>query len=172
MWFRSSPLAAGLAALASLLLLAGCGSTTEAVPIARESIAEALRARLETTGLDVTRLTASKSDFFDSGVRRATLRIGGPQGSLVNLYCFRDAGQAADAAAGVSRDGMQVPTGGGVASVEWVGPPHFFRHGGLIAIFCEADGAPPSSSRDRRILTALQSVMGRQFAGSRVGGQR
>jgi hypothetical protein len=170
-WCLSRRFAASLAAFASLLLLAGCGSATDAVPIAQESTAQALRARLETAGLDVTRLPAAKSDFFHSGVRRVTLSIGGPQGSLVNLYRFRDAGQAADAAAGVSHDGMQVPTGDGVASVEWVGPPHFFRQGRLIALFCEGDGTQPDASRDRAILTALQSVMGRQFAGSRMGSQ-
>ena len=158
--------AAGVAIAAALLLVAGCGSQTEAVPIPRESVAQALRSKLEADGLDVAWLTTSqRPDFFDSRARRATLQVGGDAGALVNLYRFSDEQKAAAAAGGVSEDGMQVPMDGGVASVSWTGRPHFFRQGRLIALFCESGDVQPVIRRDRVILTALQEVMGPQFAG-------
>ena len=165
MWVRASFLTVNLTTVAVLLLLVGCGSATETVPIPRESAAEGLRSRLESAGLNTYWLAASqRSDFFDSAVRR-TLRVGGTDGSLINLYRFREAGQAADAASHVSANGLQLPAGGGIANVSWTGRPHFFRQGRLIALFCESGGAQSSTSRDRTILAALREVMGRQFAG-------
>ena len=166
MRFRASSLTACLSSLAVLLLLAACGPATETVPITQEKAAEALRSRLESAQLDVSWLAKSqRSDFFDSGVRRATLQIGSSSDSLINLYRFPDARQAAAAAARVSRNGMQVPIGGSIASVSWTGRPHFFRQGRLIALFCESGDVQPITSTDRRILAALQEVMGSQFAG-------
>ena len=164
MWVRTSFLTVNLATVAVLLLLVGCGSATETVPIPRESVAEALRSRLESAGLNASWLASQRSDFFDSAVRR-TLRVGGADCSLINLYCFQQAGQAADAASHVSADGLQLPAGGGIANVSWTGRPHFFRQGRLIALFCESGGAQSSTLRDRTILAALREVMGRQFAG-------
>lgn len=166
MRFRVRSSASSLATLAVLLLLVGCGSATETVPIPQESAAETLRSKLESAELDVTWLAASqRSDFFDSDVRRATLQIDGPDASLINLYRFPDTEEAAAGAARVSRDGMQVPVGGGLASVSWTGRPHFFRQGRLIALFCESGDVRPGTRRDRIILAALQEVMGPQFAG-------
>jgi hypothetical protein len=157
----------GLLALASLPLVAGCDSATETPPIPQKSAAEAVRSHLQNAGLDVMWLAKSqRSDFFGSGVRRATLRVGGPDGSLMHLYGFREVEQAAQAAAAVSHDGMSVPAGSGVAQVEWVGPPHFFRQGRLIALFVEGDGAQPNGSRDRLVLKVLRGIMGPQFAGA------
>ncbi len=158
--------AAGFAVVAALLLVAGCGSQTEAVPIPRESAAESLRSKLAADGLDVAWLTTSqRPDFFDSRVRRATLQIDGDAGTLVNLYRFPDEQTAAAGAGGVSEDGMQVPMDGGLASVSWTGRPHFFRQGRLIALFCESGDVQAPTRRDRLILAALQEVMGPQFAG-------
>jgi hypothetical protein len=98
-------------------------------------------------------------------VRRATLKIDGETGTLVNLYRFQDEQKAAAGAGGVSQDGMQVPIDGGLANVSWTGRPHFFRQGRLIALFCESGDVQPVTRRDRVILAALQEVMGPQFAG-------
>jgi hypothetical protein len=166
MRYRLARAAAGFAIAVALLLTAGCGSQTEAVPIPEESVAEALRSKLETDGLDVAWLTTSqRPDFFDSRVRRATLQIDGDAGTPVNLYRFPDEQKAAAGAGGVSEDGMQVPMDGGLASVSWTGRPHFFRRGRLIALFCESGDVQPVTRRDRVILAALQEVMGPQFAG-------
>jgi hypothetical protein len=166
MRFRITPTAEGLVTVAALLLLlVGCGSTTETPPRPQENTGEALRSKLESAGLDVTWLTASqRSDFFDSNVSRSTLQIDGAEGSLVTLYRFPSTEKAAAGAGRVSRDGMQVPAGGDLAYVSWTGRPHFFRQGPLIAVFCESESMRPTR-RDRLILAALQEVMGPQFAG-------
>lgn len=163
-----SRLILSLAALVLLFLATGCGSGTKAVPIRRENAAEAIRSRLQSAGVDVAWLAARRrADFFGPSARQATLSVGGPDGSYVQLYRFHKAGQAAEAAAGVSRNGSSVPTGGGIASVSWVGPPHFFRQGRLIALFVEGeDGSDAGGSRDRLVLKVLREVMGRQFAGA------
>jgi hypothetical protein len=158
--------AAGIVAAAVVLPLVGCGSPTETVSIPQERAADALCSELENAGLDVTWLAASqRSDFFDSAVRRVALQIDGPCGSVVNVYGFPDVEQAAAGVARVSRDGMQVPVGGGLASVSWTGRPHFFRQGRLIALFCESGDSQPVTRRDRVVLAALRKVMGPQFAG-------
>ena len=136
-------------------------------PSPQKSAAGTIRSHLQNAGLDVAWLAKSqRADFFGSGARRATLKVGGPDGSLMQLYRFREVEQAAQAAAGVSQDGMSVPLGSGVAQVSWVGPPHFFRQGPLIALFVEGDGARPNGSRDRLVLKVLRGIMGPQFAGA------
>jgi len=156
-----------LASLVLLFLATGCGSGTKAVPIRQESAAEAIRSRLQSAGVDVAWLSARRrADFFGPSARQATLSVGGPDGSYIQLYRFPEAGQAAEAAAGVSRDGCSVPTGAGIASVSWVGPPHFFRQGRLIALFTEGADSGAGGSRDRLVLKVLREVMGRQFAGA------
>lgn len=163
---RVAQITVSLAAAVLMLLIVGCGSTTETVPIPQESAAEALRSELESAGLDVAWLAASqRSDFFDSDVRRATLQIDGSDFALINLYRFPNAEKAAAGAGRVSPSGSEVPADGGLASVSWTGRPHFFRQGRLIALFCESGSIRPTR-RDRAVLAALQAVMGPQFAGS------
>jgi hypothetical protein len=159
-------LLASLAAAVVLLVLVGCGSAPETVPIPQESIAVALRSELERARLHATWSTAShRSDFFDSDVRMATLRIDGADGPSINVYRFPTVDDACAGAARVGHRGSQVPVGRGVAFVSWIGQPHFFRHGRLIALYCE-DGDARLDRRERTILMTLREVMGREFTGS------
>ena len=170
MSYRGGRLLTGLTSLVLLFLAAGCGAENKAATIPQKDAAEAIRSRLESAGVEVAWLTPSpgarQSDFFGPDAHLANLSVGGPDGSYVQLYRFPEAGQAAEAAAGVSRDGSSVPTGDGIAQVSWVGPPHFFRKCRLIAVFVEGAGGDAGSARDRLVLEVLRDVLGPQFAGA------
>jgi hypothetical protein len=57
----------------------------------------------------------------------------------------------------ISPDGYSVPTkAGGVAMVDWVATPHFFRAGRLLVVYV---------GDKRRTLKALDLLLGPQFAG-------
>ena len=162
-----SRLLLGVAFLSLTFLATGCGAADKASTIPQETAVEAIRTRIEGAGVEVEWVSFRwNADFFGRSVRQATLSAGGP-GSYVQFYRFRDAEHAAQAAGRVSHDGNSVPTGDGIASVSWSGPPHFFRRGRLIVLFTEGwqDGSAASGSRDRLVLQALREVMGRQFAG-------
>ena len=57
----------------------------------------------------------------------------------------------------ISRDGYSVPTRtGGVATVEWVSTPHFYRAGRLLVLYL---------GEKQRTLDALNLLLGPQVAG-------
>jgi len=156
-----------LAFLGLAILAAGCGARDKASTIPQETAAEAIRSRLHNAGIEVAWVSFRwRADFFGPSVRQATLSMGGADGSFVQFYRFRDAAQAAEAAAAVSPSGSSVPADGGIAQVSWAGPPHFFRQGRLIALFVEGDGVQPGQPRGPRVLGVLREVMDRQFAGA------
>ena len=162
-----SRLLLSLALVVLLLPAAGCGAGTRRSPSRRRMLPRRSRRGSRAPGSKVEWVSFRwKADFFGPSVRQATLSTGGP-GSYVQFYRFREAGQAAEAAGRVSRDGNSVPTGDGTASVSWTGPPHFFHQCRMIALFTEGgqDDSAAGSSRDRLVLKALREVMGRQFAG-------
>jgi hypothetical protein len=148
-------------------LAAGCSAEDKASTIPQEAAAQAIRSRLQSAGFEAEWASFRwRADFFGASVRQATLSVDGPNGSHVQFYRFDEAGQAAEAAAGVSPDGNSVPADGGTAMVSWIGPPHFFRQGRLVVLFAEGDGVHTSDSRDRSVLATLGEVMGPQFAGA------
>ncbi len=164
---RLGRLLVSLSFLTLLLLAAGCGEVNKASTIPEETTVEAVVSRLRTAWVEVEWASFSwRPDFFGPSVRQASLSVGGPGGSHVQFYRFDEAGQAAEAAAGVSREGNAVPTDRGTAMVSWAGPPHFFREGRLIALFVQGADSDLSGSLDRRVLKALREVMGPQFAGA------
>ena len=55
-------------------------------------------------------------------------------------------------AAPISRNGMAV----GTRKIFWVGPPQFFKQGRLLVLYV---------GDNDKILKALESALGRQFAG-------
>lgn len=123
-----------------------------------------LREALTRAGLRVTEEiapTASAVTFFGPSPRALRLHA---DGALIQLFLFSTAPEALRAAATVSSDGTELGTGKGVASVDWVGPPHFFRSGRLIALFVESSGSE-SHLTDAQVLRGLSAAMGKQFAG-------
>ena len=105
--------------------------------------------------------TASAAAFFGPSARVLRLRA---DGVPIQLFLFSTAREALRAAATVSSDGSELGTGNGVAVVDWVGPPHFFRSGRVVALFVESAGAK-SHQTDALVLRVLSAAMGKQFAG-------
>ena len=66
--------------------------------------------------------------------------------------------QFADAAAGNAQAARISPTGTtiGTTKVQWIGPPHFYRKDRLLVLYV---------GDSERVLKALETVLGPQFAG-------
>ena len=112
---------------------------------------------------------AQRSDSVIDELRAAGLRVedAGPieqaffsvpahvyrvEGNDLQVYRYASDEAAAADAATVSPNGAI-----GGAMPMWIAPPHFFRRGNTIAIYL-GDNA--------RVLTELERILGRQFAGS------
>lgn len=74
------------------------------------------------------------------------------QGEHLQVFEYRNDTLAEKDAALVSADGRTI----GTTKPHWLGPPHFFRKGRLIALYLGDDG---------KILKALEARLGPQFAG-------
>jgi hypothetical protein len=74
------------------------------------------------------------------------------RGGDVQVFQYRDTTATDAQAALISPDGATV----GTTKLQWVGPPHFYKHGKLLVLYV-GDNA--------QVLQALESVLGRQFAG-------
>lgn len=74
------------------------------------------------------------------------------QGGDVQVFQYPDAAATDAQAALISPDGATV----GTAKLQWVGPPHFYKQGQLIVLYV---------GDDAHVLQALESVLGRPFAG-------
>ncbi len=73
-------------------------------------------------------------------------------GEDVQAFEFASTEEAATAASTVSADGSSI----GTSMVSWVGPPHFYQGGKLIAIYVGSDSG---------VINILKEAMGSQFAG-------
>ena len=73
-------------------------------------------------------------------------------GEDVQVFQYANAVAADGEAAPISRDGMAV----GTRKIFWIGQPHFFKQGKLLVLYV---------GNEDKVLTALQTVLGRQFAG-------
>jgi hypothetical protein len=73
-------------------------------------------------------------------------------GDHVQIFEYRNSARADSDAALVSADGRTV----GTTKPHWLGPPHFFKKDRLIVLYL---------GDDAKILQALESRLGRQFAG-------
>ena len=103
---------------------------------------------LLTTGADVN-VTAEvvKQPFFSVG---GTIIL--VDGERVQVMEYRDPGDLEDEAALISPDGSSI----GTNMVSWVAPPHFFRTETAIVLYV---------GEDPKVIAALTSVLGSQFAG-------
>lgn len=74
------------------------------------------------------------------------------RGEDVQVFTYPDPAAASAQAARISLDGTTV----GTAKIHWIGPPHFYKQGALLVLYV---------GDDAQILRALESALGRPFAG-------
>ena len=132
-----------------MVTLAGCadtGGSPSRTQLSPE--AEALAARLRSSGLTVEAAGEVEQPFFS--VKGQVLASGTEQ---IQVFTFPSADAAAAAAAKVSPDGATI----GTTSVNWVGPPHFYRSEKLVVLYV---------GRDQKTVAALRTVLGNPFAGA------
>ncbi len=95
-------------------------------------------------------------DMLDTGMWGASASILRVNGEDVQVYEFRYPQDAEKIASGVSPDGGTITNPDGtVVSVRWAGPPHFYLHGNVIALYV---------GDDAEVIEALDTVA-RKFAG-------
>lgn len=104
-------------------------------------------AALEDQGLPVTRGEEVEQPFFSVPAVMLNTADSG-----IQVFEYADEAAAEADAELVAPDGSSV----GTSMPFWVGDPHFFRSGNLIALYVGADEA---------ILDTLEAVFGPQFAG-------
>jgi len=73
-------------------------------------------------------------------------------GEEVQVFQYPDAAAMETEAARVFRDGSSV----GTTKPHWIGTPHFYRQGRLLVLYF---------SDEKKVIQALEDVLGRQFAG-------
>ena len=137
---------AALAAAPVTLVAAGGG--TPSLSESRPATADALARALRDAGARVKFEQQIRQPFFT--VPATIFEV---DGEGVQVFAFRDARAASEAAATVSRDGRKI----GTTAPFWIGPPHFFRRSNLLVLYLGDDG---------QLLQRLQDALGPQFAGA------
>ena len=74
--------------------------------------------------------TPPAASFF--GVRPITLCV---DQRVVRVYQYGDTSARERHSRGIGRDGSQITIGHGVASIDWIGPPHFYARGRIIVLY-------------------------------------
>lgn len=150
---------AQIAALLGLGLVAALAACTPAAPAGTATPvavtdAASLEAALAAAGLEATLHSEPNLGYF--GPQARIYSLGGED--TLEVHVYPDSGAAAEVAAGVSADGSTVtdPSGEKVA-MAWMGSPHLYRLGPVLAIYVGSD---------RALLAALESVLGPPFAGA------
>ena len=151
-----SNVVAALALLALIAQFKGCGSTkppasSQSTPIASQrssaidyaSMVDGLRK----AGAKVEAAGEVSQPFF--AVKGKVIKV---NGSDVQVFEYADGAAAEADASFVSSDGSEVRR----SKVSWIGPPHFYKKGKLIVLYVGDDAV---------VLKALDTVLGRQFAG-------
>ena len=106
-----------------------------------------LAAGLRLAGVRVEPEGETEQPFFSAKGRMFKV-----SGEDVQVFQYSQAA-VADAQAGlVSSDGSTV----GTSKLNWIGPPHFYKKAKLIVLYV---------GNDNKVLTALDAVLGPQFAG-------
>ena len=102
---------------------------------------------LRLAGVSVEPEGEAEQPFFSTKGRM--IKVGGED---VQVFQYSRAAVADAQAAVVSSDGSAV----GTSKVNWIGPPHFYKKAKLIVLYV---------GNDNKVLTALDAVLGPQFAG-------
>src|SRR5438067_411400 len=133
--------------------LIGCSSTNLGeVQAPRLSVTEpitysSLIAALRSLGIRAEPAGGVDQPFFS--VQANVLRINGED---VQVFDYSDAAAANAEATLVSPDGTSI----GTSNLHWVSPPHFYKRGKIVALYL---------GENIRVLRALETVLGEQFAG-------
>jgi hypothetical protein len=143
---RSRHAAARCAALSSAVVFAAC-ATNPTRPAGGAFDRQALVAALQGGGLTVTTGASVDQPFFP--VPGRSLLVAGEDVQVFEFASVEAAQSAADSI---------VPDGSGTATtrIMWLGPPHFYRRDGVIALYVGSHTP---------ITAGLAAVMGPQFAG-------
>lgn len=102
---------------------------------------------LRVAGLQAQTLGSVDQPFFSAKGKVISL-----SGEHVQVFEYPSAAEAEAQAALVSPNGRTV----GAAKPHWIGPPHFFKRGKVIALYL---------GDDAKTLRALEAQLGPQFAG-------
>jgi hypothetical protein len=103
--------------------------------------------KLRAAGVSVEPAGEVQQPFFSITGEMITIH-----GEDVQVFQYANAAAAAAEAAPISRDGMAA----GTRKIFWVAPPHFFKQGKLLVLYV---------GNDYKVLKALETVLGEQFAG-------
>ena len=103
--------------------------------------------RLRASGAGATAVGDVEQPFFS--IKGVMLKV---HGEDVQVFQYANAAAADTEAAPISRDGLAV----GTRKIFWIGPPHFYKQGRLLVLYV---------GNDDKVLKALDSMLGRQFAG-------
>ncbi len=102
--------------------------------------------------LDAQGLSVSRGDQFEQPFFSVPAMSLNPAEVGIQVFEYADEASAQEDAALVAADGSSV----GTSMPFWVADPHFFQSGKLIALYLGSDES---------VLSALEAVMGSQFAG-------
>jgi hypothetical protein len=106
---------------------------------------ENLTEALQTAGLDVESAGDIEDPFFD--VETQLLTAGDTR---IEVFQFQDEAAAEEAAATINPSGTIIDT----TTVDWLEPPHFYRHGRLLVLYAGSDEV---------VLSVLGDVLGEPF---------
>ena len=132
-----------------------CGVNTSASDQSRQADPRSARvtdyaslaAGLRAAGASVKRGAKVDQPFFHVSGRLIEVH-----GEEVQVFEFADAAEVKAQAARISPTG----TGIGTTKVQWIGPPHFYMADRLLVLYV---------GDNERVLKALQTILGPQFAG-------
>lgn len=128
-------------------LLAACSSAGGKEPSGTLNSAEDLLAALEAQGISAAKGERVEQPFFSvPAVLLNTAETG------IQVFEYADEAAAQADVELVAPDGSAV----GTSMPFWVGDPHFFHSGRLVVLYLGSDES---------LLTALEAVLGSQFAG-------
>lgn len=109
-------------------------------------------------GLESHGVTPESPQPEPPGVLEVRSRVYQGPGGTLDVFAFRNADAAQEAQARIQPDGYTIQTTSGInQSIDWMGPPHWFRDGREIAVYV-------GTSTD--VTDALSEVAGPQFAGA------
>ncbi|HHX30597.1 MAG TPA: hypothetical protein GX720_05155 [Clostridiaceae bacterium] len=126
-------------------------SQSESVEVTRERAYEGLIDQLEKKGYSVVEEEVGPDVL--QGDRRWLIL---DEGENLTVYLYEDQAAMEKDASYVSKSGLSYHNGSQSAKIQWVSDPHFFKTENMILLYV---------GQNPELLTVLEAIMGRQFAG-------